>query len=66
MLDDVFIKRIADETMSKYEAFHGKKGMAKKTVIETVIYYGGNMDDVRAVMTEGVRRIAPKLLEAEK
>ena len=61
MLDEVFIKRITDLAMATYASWHeGRPGISKADAIEAVMYYGGNMDDVRAVMTEGAKRILPE------
>ena len=61
MLDEVFIKRITDLAMATYASRHeGRPGISKADAIEAVMYYGGNMDDVRAVMTEGAKRILPE------
>ena len=44
--------------MDRYAVKHeGKKGMAKMDVIEQVLSYDGDMDDVRAVMIEGLKSI---------
>ena len=60
MLDEVFIKRITNLAMATYASWHeGRPGISKADVMEAVMYYGGNMDDVRAVMAEGARRICP-------
>ena len=42
--------------MEKYADEHeGRKGIAKKDVIEKVLLYDGDLDDVRAVMIEGLK-----------
>lgn len=62
MLDDVFIKKITDLSMSVYAANnYGRKGISKIDVLKAVMEYGGDMDDVRAVMHEGAKRISPEL-----
>ena len=63
MLSEVFISQITNLAMAAYASNNnGRPGISKADVIEAVMYYGGNMDDVRAVMVEGVRRIAPETL----
>lgn len=61
MLDEVFITKIINLAMATYASRHeGRPGITKTDAIEAVMYYGGNMDDVRAVMTEGAKRILPE------
>lgn len=56
MLDEVFVRKVVRDAMEKYAAEHdGKRGLAKADVIEQVIQYGGDINDVRAVMTEGAK-----------
>ena len=60
MLSEVFIRHITNLAMAAYASNNnGRPGISKADVIEAVMYYGGNMDDVRAVMAEGARRICP-------
>ena len=64
MLSEVFIRQITNLAMAAYASNNnGRPGISKADVIEAVKYYGGNMDDVNAVMAEGARRIAPELLK---
>ena len=60
MIDEVYlIKRISDLAMATYASWHkGRPGISKADVIEAVMYYGGNMDDVRAVMVEALMRLS--------
>ena len=61
MLDEVFITKITNLAMATYASRHeGRPGISKADAIEAVMYYGGNMDDVRAVMTEGAKWILPE------
>ena len=63
MLSEVFIRQITNLAMAAYASNNnGRPGISKADVIEAVMYYGGNMDDVNAVMAEAVRRIAPESL----
>ena len=63
MLNEVFIRQITNLAMAVYASNNnGRPGISKADVIEAVMYYGGNMDDVNAVMAEAVRRIAPESL----
>ena len=62
MLDEVFIRRITNLAMAAYAANNdGKKGIAKRDVIEAVMAYNGDMDDVNAVMLEGAKLISPEM-----
>ena len=57
MLDEVFIRRITNLAMETYAANNdGKRGITKRDVIEAVMAYNGDMDDVNAVMLEGAKR----------
>ena len=56
----VFIKKIVCEVMGKYVAGHGKKGISRKDVINIIIGYGGDMEDVRASMIEVVMILFPE------
>ena len=61
MLDEVFIGMITNLAMATYAANNdGKKGISKADVIEAVMAYNGDMDDVRAVMIEALRRLSPE------
>ncbi len=55
MLTEVFIKKALRDAMEEYAAGHdGKRGISKIDAIEAVTKLGGDMDDVRAVMTKAV------------
>lgn len=63
MLSEVFIRKAARDAMMKYAAEHeGKIGAAKTDVIQIVMGYSGDINDVRQVMTECVSMIAPELI----
>ena len=60
MLDERKIRLVVTSAMSKYASRNdGRKGMAKDDVIEAVAKFGGDCDDVRRAMIEGIIRIAP-------
>lgn len=64
MLDEMFIRKIAREVMAKHAAENGgRNGMTRLEVIEAVIAMNGDLDDVRAVMAEGVRQLMPGRVE---
>ena len=53
------IRNVVESAMIKYAAENdGKKGIAKKDVITFVMLQGGNMDDVKLAMIEGMNIIA--------
>lgn len=53
------IRSVVESAMIKYAAENnGKKGLAKKDVITFVMLQGGNMDDVKIAMFEGMKIIA--------
>ena len=64
MLKEVFIGKAARDAIAKYAAEHsGRNGVAKADVIRIVMGIGGDMDDVRAVLVECLRMVAPELLQ---
>lgn len=59
MLDERQITLVVTSAMVKYAAKNnGKRGLAKEDVISAVVSFGGDVDDVRVAMLEGVKRIA--------
>ena len=60
MLSERQLGLVVSSAMSKYAAKNdGKRGLAKKDVIYAVAKFGGDMNDIRAAMIEGIKRIAP-------
>ena len=67
MLNEVFISQITNLAMAAYASNNnGRPGISKADVIEAVMYYGGDMDDVNTVMAEAVRRIAPEQINTSE
>ena len=67
MLNEVFIRHITNLAMAAYASNNnGRPGISKADVIEAVMYYGGDMDDVNTVMAEAVRRIAPEQINTSE
>ncbi len=61
MLNEETIRKIFKTAMERYADEHeGRKGIAKKDVIEQVLSYDGDLDDVRAVMIKGIEVLIPK------
>ena len=59
MLTEETVRKIVENAMNRYAVEHeGKKGIARMDVIEQVLSYDGDMDDVKAVMIEGLKRIS--------
>ena len=59
MLSERQIKLVVTSAMSKYAAKNdGRRGLAKDDVIEAVAKFGGDINDVRAAMIEGIKRIS--------
>ena len=53
------IRNVVESAMIKYAAENnGKKGLRKKDVVTFVMLQGGNMDDVKLAMIEGMNIIA--------
>ncbi len=60
MLNERQIMLVVSSAMSKYSAENnGKRGLAKEDIITAVAQFGGDIDDVRMAMVEGIKRIAP-------
>lgn len=58
LTEETVVRKIVENAMNRYAVEHeGKKGIARMDVIEQVLSYDGDMDDFRAVMIEGLKRI---------
>lgn len=60
MLSKDEITLVVTSAMARYALEnHGKRGLSKEDVIDAVASFGGDVNDVRTAMVEGIRRIAP-------
>ena len=61
MLDEREIRLVVTSAMSKYASENdGKRGLSKADVITIMLEHDGDMDDVRAAMTEGLDQLMMK------
>lgn len=60
MLSEVFIRKIVKDAIDKYKCENkGIPGASKSDIIEHVMKYGGDTEDVRAAMNECIKILIP-------
>ena len=61
MLNEKQIRRIATAAMARYSAENnGKRGLKRTEAASLVAEYGGDANDVNAVIREGLARMMPE------
>lgn len=60
MLSEEQITLVVTSAMSRYASENnGKRGLSKNDVMDAVVSFGGDANDVRMAMVKGLRRIVP-------